>query len=109
MTTSTKSLRTGGSQADESAFAARQYASQALDKAGEKMRDLRYGVQDLATKGLSTVGDTASAARERLGGYAYATRSYVSEQPVKSALIAAAVGAVVAGIVLAARRRRTYY
>lgn len=102
MTSTSKSLRAG---ADDTAQGSRQY----LEKAGEKMRDLRYGVQDMASKGLSTVGDSAAVARERLGNYAYATRSYVAEQPVKSALIAAAVGAVVAGFVLAARRRRTYY
>lgn len=108
MTTSTKSFRAGAasqSLADES----QGYTSLAMERAGEKMRDLRYGVQDLASRGLGTVGDTAAIARERLGGYAYATRSYVAEQPVKSALIAAAVGAVVAGLVLAARRRRSYY
>lgn len=108
MTTSTKSLRAQAasqSLADDAAEGSRQY----LEKAGEKMRDLRYGVQDLASKSLNTVGDTAAIARERLGGYAYATRSYVSDQPVKSALIAAAVGALVAAIVLAARRRRSYY
>ncbi|HYE69948.1 MAG TPA: hypothetical protein VEA35_05560 [Ramlibacter sp.] len=100
MTSSTKSLR-----GDDMSQGSRQY----LDKAGEKMRDLRYGVQDFASRGLSTVGESAAVARDRLGNYAYATRSYVAEQPVKSALIAAAVGAVVAGIVLAARRRRSYY
>ena len=100
MTSSTKSLR-----GDDMSQGSRQY----LDKAGEKMRDLRYGVQDFASRGLSTVGESAAVARDRLRNYAYATRSYVAEQPVKSALIAAAVGALVAGIVLAARRRRSYY
>lgn len=76
-----------------------------------KMRDLRYGAQDLASRGLSAVGETAHAAQQRLGQYAGATGRYVSEQPVRSALIAAAVGAAVAALVLAARsrRRRTFY
>jgi ElaB/YqjD/DUF883 family membrane-anchored ribosome-binding protein len=78
--------------------ATRELAGQALGKAGEKVRDLRYGVRDLANKGASSVGD-----------YAQATGRYVSEQPVKSALIAAAVGAAVAALVLAARRNRRYY
>ena len=43
------------------------------------------------------------------GGYAQATGRYVSEQPVRSALIAAAVGAAVAALVLAMRRNRRYY
>jgi len=99
MTTSTKSLRT-------------QSSAQALaDDALGKVRDLRYGVQDLASRSLSAVGDTAQVAQQRLGQYASTTGRYVSDQPVKSALIAAAVGAAVAALVLAARsrRRRTFY
>jgi ElaB/YqjD/DUF883 family membrane-anchored ribosome-binding protein len=99
MTTSTRSIRT-------------QSAAHALaDDAMDKVRDLRYGVQDLASKSLSAVGDTAHVAQQRLGQYANTTGRYVTEQPVKSALIAAAVGAAVAALVLAARsrRRRTFY
>ena len=46
-----------------------------------------------------------------MGDYAQATRGYVADQPVRSALVAAAVGAVVAGVVLAmrSRSRRDYY
>ena len=75
-------------------------ASQALEKAGEKVRDLRYGAKELANKGVSSVGE-----------YAHATTRYVSDQPVKSALIAAAVGAAVAALVLAMRRNssKRYY
>ena len=75
-------------------------ANQALEKAGEKVRDLRYGAKELASKGVSSVGE-----------YAHATTRYVSDQPVKSALIAAAVGAAVAALVLAMRRNssKRYY
>lgn len=78
----------------------REFANQAFEKAGEKVRDLRYGVKDLANRGVSSVGE-----------YAHATTRYVAEQPVKSALIAAAVGAAVAALVLAMRRRNStrYY
>jgi ElaB/YqjD/DUF883 family membrane-anchored ribosome-binding protein len=79
------------------------------DDALEKVRDLRYGVQDLASRGISAVGETASMTQERLGRYAGATGRYVSEQPVKSAMIAAAVGAAVAAIVMVARSRRNRY
>lgn len=79
------------------------------DDALEKVRDLRYGVQDLANKSLSAVGEGASVAQERLGRYAGVTGRYVSEQPVKSALIAAAIGAAVAAIVMVARSRRDRY
>jgi ElaB/YqjD/DUF883 family membrane-anchored ribosome-binding protein len=88
----------------------KQFASQALDKAGEKVRDLRYGATDLARKSASSVSDATAAAQRQLGEYAQATRRYVSEEPVKSALIAAAIGAAVAALVLAVRRsRRDYY
>lgn len=76
----------------------KELASHAIERAGEKARDLRYGVKDLASKGVSSVG-----------GYAQATGRYVSEQPVKSALIAAAIGAAVAALVLAIRRNKRYY
>lgn len=100
--TNTRSMRASATDyADE----ARGIAGQALEttkelanRAGEKVRDLRYGVKDLASKGASSVGE-----------YAQATTRYVSEQPVRSALIAAAVGAAVAALVLAMRRNRRYY
>lgn len=76
----------------------REMAGSALERAGERMRDLRYGVRDMANRGASSMGE-----------YAQATTRYVSEQPLKSALIAAAIGAAVAGLVLALRRNRRYY
>jgi ElaB/YqjD/DUF883 family membrane-anchored ribosome-binding protein len=87
-----------------------QSAAQALaDDALDKVRDLRYGVQDLASKSLTAVGEGASVAQQRLGRYAGVTGRYVSEQPVRSALIAAAIGAAVAAIVMVARSRRDRY
>jgi hypothetical protein len=41
-----------------------------------------------------------------MGDYASAGTRYVADHPMKSALIAAAVGAAVAGIVIAMRHRR---
>lgn len=98
-----KSLRTGASSYEDEARSAtahalestREFANQAFEKAGEKVRDLRYGARDLATRGVNSVGE-----------YAHATTRYVAEQPLKSALIAAAVGAAVAALVLAMRRNR---
>ena len=74
----------------------REFANQAFERAGERMRDLRYGVKDLASRGVSSVGE-----------YGKATTRYVAEQPLKSALIAAAVGAALAGLVIALRRSNT--
>jgi|SRR5688572_12957647 ElaB/YqjD/DUF883 family membrane-anchored ribosome-binding protein len=103
-----KSLRTGASSYEDEARSAtahalestREFANQALERAGEKVRDLRYGVKDLANRGASSVGE-----------YAQATTRYVAEQPLKSALIAAGIGAAVAALVLALRRNsdKRYY
>ena len=73
----------------------RKVASEAMDRTSEKLRDLR-----------STMTDSAAAAQRQLGEYAQGTMRYVGEHPMKTALIAAAVGAVVAGIVIALRRNQ---
>ena len=110
--TTSKQLRAGASGYADDALDAtnhaiestRQFANQAFDRAGEKVRDLRANARDLASKGVSSVTDATAAAQKQLGQYAQATGRYVSEQPVKSALIAAAIGAAVAALVLALRR-----
>jgi ElaB/YqjD/DUF883 family membrane-anchored ribosome-binding protein len=112
--TSSKSLRAGApTYADETRGATahaldttRQFANQAIEKAGETVRDLRYGAKDLASKSATSLSEARAAAQRQLGQYAQVTGRYVSEQPVKSALIAAAVGAAVAALVLAWRHNR---
>lgn len=84
----------------------RQLASQAMERAGSTVKDLRSGMQDAASRGLSAVSGRAAAAQLRLGEYAGVSKRYVTEHPLKSALIAAAVGAAVAGLVIALRHRR---
>ena len=71
----------------------RDFANQAFDGAGSRLRDLRSGMKDIASRGANS-----------MGGYAQATTRYVADEPVKSALIAAAIGAAVAGLVIALRR-----
>ncbi len=73
----------------------RRLAQDALDRASTTVRDLRYGVSD-----------RASAAKGYVGDYAVAGKQYVAEHPLKSALIAAAVGAAVAGLIVAMRHHR---
>lgn len=84
----------------------RRQANEALERAGERAREL-------ANRGMSSVSDAASTAQRQFSHYAQATGRYVADQPVKSALIAAAVGAGVAMLVLALRRNghrnRNYY
>jgi ElaB/YqjD/DUF883 family membrane-anchored ribosome-binding protein len=70
----------------------RDFANEAFDKAGARFRDLRSGMKDMASRSASSMGD-----------YAQATTRYIADEPVKSALIAAAIGAAVAGLVLAMR------
>jgi ElaB/YqjD/DUF883 family membrane-anchored ribosome-binding protein len=92
-----KSLRADVSAAAEQALDAtshalestRELATQAIEQAGERARDLREGVKD-----------ASAAAQRQLGRYARSTHRYVSDEPVKSALIAAALGAAVAALVL---------
>ena len=74
----------------------RKMASDAMDRTGEKFRELR-----------SSMSDSASAAQRQLGEYAQGTMRYVGDHPMKTALIAAAVGAAVAGLVIALRRQNT--
>ena len=96
-----KSIRAGTSSYEDAARSAtaqalastRDYANQALGKASERARGLSYGVKDLANKSVNSVGE-----------YAHATTRHVSDQPLKSAVIAAAVGAAVAALLLAMRR-----
>jgi len=76
----------------------REYANEAFDKAGARMRDLRENMKDMANRGASSVGE-----------YAQATTRYISDEPLKSALIAAAIGAAVAGLVIAMRRTSRRY
>lgn len=103
MNKTSKALRADIASAAEEALEAtthalettRELASQAIEKAGEKARDLGDGVKDVS-----------AAAQRQLGRYAKSTRRYVSEEPVKSALIAAAVGAAVAALVLGMLRNK---
>jgi ElaB/YqjD/DUF883 family membrane-anchored ribosome-binding protein len=104
--TSTRSIRAeAGGYADDARGRAaqaldttREYASEAMDKAGARMRDLRDNMKDVGGRAASSVGD-----------YAQATTRYISDEPVKSALIAAAIGAAVAGLVIAMRRTSRRY
>ena len=84
----------------------RKLASDALERASSSMKDLRSGVHGAASRGFGAVSDRASAAQRYVGDYASVGTRYVADHPLKSALIAAAVGAAVAGLVLAMRHRR---
>ena len=84
----------------------RQAATHAMERAEGAIKDWRDTVQGVTHRGVSTLSDTASLAQRQLGLYAQNSTRYVAEHPMKSALIAAAIGAAVAGLVLALRHRR---
>lgn len=97
----------------------RAYANDALDRAEDKVRELRGSVdpmidalatkaQRLARQSLDIAAEAKDKAQQSLSRYATATTQYVSEQPVRSVLIAAAVGAAVALLVSASRNRNRY-
>ena len=92
----------------------REHANEALDKAESKMREFRGSVdpmvdmlaskaQKLARQSLDMASEAKDRAEKSLKQAADATTRYVSEQPMRSILIAAAVGAVVAVIVSSSR------
>lgn len=97
----------------------RDQANHAFDKADNKVRELRGEIdpmvdmlaskaQKLARQSLDMAAEAKEKAQQSLTRYASATSHYVSEQPVRSVLIAAAVGAVVAILVSSTRRRNQY-
>ena len=96
--------------------ATRNHANNALDNAESKLRELRGNVDPtvefLATKAQKMARqslDMASEAKERaeksLKHAADATTRYVSEQPMRSIIVAVTVGAAVALLISSSRHR----
>lgn len=106
--------------AEEAVESTRSYANHQLDRAHDKVRDLRGTVepaidrfaaraQDVATRGIHAASDASAKVHKQINHYAEATGRYVAEQPVKSVLIAAVAGAALAALVMSARRNHTRY
>ena len=102
--------------AEQAVESVRGYTNDSLDLAGGAMRDARSSLaasadqlsakaQQLARKGIAAAAETSAQAQKTINRYADVTGKYVSDQPVRSVLIAAAVGAAVAAIVIALRNR----
>ena len=94
----------------------RDYANHALDKAEDKVRELRSNVdplvdrlsakaQQLARQSFDMAAEAKDMAQKSFSRYSAVTSQYVSEQPVRSVLMAAAVGAAVALLVASSRQR----
>lgn len=96
--------------------ATREHANLALEKAESKVRELRGNVdpmvemlaskaQKMARQSLDLASEAKERAEKSFKHAADTTTRYVSEQPMRSVLIAAAVGAAVALLVSTSRHR----
>ena len=101
----------------ESAYdSSREFANDSLGRVSEKMRDLRrdlepavdqlrYRARRAARQGMDAASDARDRTLETVDHYTDATGRYVADQPVRSVLIAAAAGAALAALLIAARNR----
>ena len=107
--------------ANDAIDSTRAYAQNAVNAAGEKVRDLRREaepameqiaarVQHAVQRGLDAASTTSARAQRRFEQAADVTGKYIADQPVRSVLIAAAAGAAITAlIVLASRSTRDDY
>ena len=104
--------------ADKAIDATRNYANHAFDVADDKVHALQNKVepaldkltskaQALAKQSLEMAAQAKDKAKESLSQATAVTSRYVSDKPVQSVLIAAAVGAAVALLVSAAYKRES--
>jgi ElaB/YqjD/DUF883 family membrane-anchored ribosome-binding protein len=105
--------------ADQAVDTTRSFANNALDATGRKIHNLNSSVKPTLEKFSRRAGEYANQgkdmamqakdkARESISHYSRATGRYVTDKPVQSVLIAAAVGAAVALLVSFARNRDGY-
>lgn len=105
-------------QSAESAVeSTKNFASDSLGKAGEKVRELRRDIppavnkltdkaQEFAAKGKELASDATARVRDQVTHYADATERYVHDKPVQSVMIGVAAGAALAAAALLATRKR---
>ena len=111
--TTDKVLKTAESAVEST----RAFASDSIDKAGDKVRELRRDgskavdqlgtkAQEFAAKGKELAADATTRVRDQVSQYAKAPEDYVHEKPVQSVLIGVAAGAAIAAAALLASRKR---
>jgi len=94
----------------------RAYAQNAVNAAGEKVRDIRRDaeptmeqiaarVQQAVQRGLDSATKTSARAQRRMEEAAEVTGRYIADQPVRSVLLAAAAGAAITALIVLATRR----
>jgi ElaB/YqjD/DUF883 family membrane-anchored ribosome-binding protein len=81
-------------------------AGEALAATTHALDSSRLSAFEAAGKVGEAVSDATAAAQRGLAKYAGTARSYVADEPMKSALIAAAIGAAAAALALAIFGRR---
>ena len=113
MNTNVSTPMTGGNGIERLSYESDQESRSLAQKASERAAHLKEKARDLVRQGSDTVLDKASAMREGVVHVGDRTRGYVRDEPVKSMLMAAAVGAGVAvAVVLLLNSRnhaRRYY
>ena len=106
--------------ANEAVESTRAYARNAVNAAGEKVRDFRgqvepaveqlaNRVQQAVQRGLESASKTSARAQRQLEQAADVTGKYITDQPVRSVLIAAAAGAAITALLVLASRSRDDY
>lgn len=94
----------------------REFAQDSLGRISDKIQDLRrdlepamdqlrYRARRAARRGMDVASDARDRTREAVDHYSDVTGRYVTDQPVRSVLIAAAAGAALAALLIAARSR----
>lgn len=102
--------------AQDAVDATRAYAQNAVDAAGQKVRNLRGDVepaveqiasrvQQAVQRGLDAATKTSARAQQRFGEAADVTTRYISDQPVRSVVLAAVAGAAITALIVLASRR----
>lgn len=92
------------------------FANDTLEQAGNKLREFRHNIDPvgdmlaatahkLARQSLDMATDAKDYAQHALNRASKVSSRYVSDQPVRSVLMAAVVGAVVATLISQARGR----
>jgi len=102
--------------ANDAVESTRTYAQNAVNAAGEKVRDLRRDaeptmeqiaarVQQAVQRGLDSATKTSARAQRRIEEAADVTGRYIADQPVRAVLLAAAAGAAITALIVLATRR----
>lgn len=99
--------------AGEAVDATRGLASDTAEKVRDLRRDIEPSVDQWSSRihaaaqhGLDAIAHSSARARDSISRSAETAGRLVAEQPMKSVLVAAAVGAAVTALILMASRRR---